>query len=413
MSVTKSALKFYNGKLSNGLTIVGEERAGAVSTAIGFFVKTGSRDESEEVAGVSHFLEHMMFKGTAKRSALQITYDLAAIGAQANAFTSVENTVYYAVVLPEYTENAFDILGDMMRPALGQDDFDTEKKVILEEIALYQDRPSHILFEEAMRQFYLGNKVGASVLGTTQSITALSSEQMREYFDRRYSPSNIVLTVTGAFEWDKIIELAEKNCGHWTGPQVERVYQAHRPAPKIANLTKDGINTTHLSLIAPGPSIQSDDRYSMQLLSSMIGDSSGSRIFWSLIDKGLCDNSYLDVEEMDQTGMIYAYASCSPDKLDEVRSILKQILSSPMEFSDEDLERAKTKVRTRLVLQGESTMRRLTGVGMEWLYEGTYTTLEEELARYASVNRSSIADAVSRYPLFPLTEVVLSPASAI
>lgn len=405
-----AALTFHQGKLANGLTVVGEERAGAVSTAIGFFVKTGSRDESDEVAGVSHFLEHMMFKGTAKRSALQITYDLAAIGAQANAFTSVENTVYYAAVLPEYTEEAFDILGDMMRPALLQDDFDTEKKVILEEIALYQDRPSHILFEEAMRQFYLNNKAGASVLGTTQSITDLTSEQMRAYFDQRYSPSNIVLTVTGSFEWKKILELAEKNCGHWSGPTVERVYEKHTPASRIANKTKDGINTTHLSLIAPGPSIQSDDRYSMQLLSSMIGDSSGSRIFWSLIDKGLCDNSYLDAEEMDQTGMIYAYASCSPDKLDEVRSILKEILSTPMEFSEEDLERAKTKVKTRIVMQGESTMRRLTGVGMEWLYEKTYTTLEEELARYSAVTKDSIRDAVSRYPLSPLTEVVLSPA---
>jgi len=405
-----AALTFHQGKLANGLTVVGEHRAGAVSTAIGFFVKTGSRDETEEEAGVSHFLEHMMFKGTAKRSALQITYDLAAIGAQANAFTSVENTVYYAVVLPEYTESAFDILGDMMRPALLQDDFDTEKKVILEEIALYQDRPSHILFEEAMRQFYLNHKAGASVLGTTQSITDLTSEQMRSYFDRRYSPSNIVLTVTGSFEWEKILELAEKSCGHWTGPIVDRVYEKHTPAPRTASKTKEGINTTHLSLIAPGPSIQSDDRYSMQLLSSVIGDSSGSRIFWSLIDKGLCDNSYLDAEEMDRTGMIYAYASCSPDKLEEVREILKEILATPMEFTDEALERAKTKVRTRLVLQGESTMRRLTGVGMEWLYEGTYTTLEEELVRYSAVTKDSIRDALSRYPLSPLTEVVLQPA---
>jgi predicted Zn-dependent peptidase len=405
-----AALTFHQAKLANGLTVVGEEREGAVSTAVGFFVKTGSRDETDDVAGVSHFLEHMMFKGTAKRTALQITYDLAAIGAQANAFTSVENTVYYAVVLPEYTKDVFDILGDMMRPALLQEDFDTEKKVILEEIALYQDRPSHILFEEAMRQFYLNNKAGASVLGTSQSITDLTSQQMRAYFDRRYSPSNIVLTVTGSFDWQNILELAQKNCGHWIGPKVERIYENHIPAHRIAKKTKEGINTTHLSLIAPGPSLQSDDRYSMQLMCSMMGDSSGSRIFWSLIDKGLCDNSYLDAEEMDQTGLIYAYASCSPDKLDQVRDILRDILLTPMNFSEEDLVRAKTKVRTRLVLQGESTMRRLTGVGMEWLYEGTYTTLEEELIRYSAVTKDSIANAVSRYPLAPLTEVVLSPA---
>jgi predicted Zn-dependent peptidase len=405
-----SALKFYQGKLPNGLTIVGEERAGAVSTAVGFFVRTGSRDESHQVAGVSHFLEHMMFKGTARRSALEITYELASIGAQANAFTSVENTVYYAVVLPEYTEQIFDLLGDMLRPALGQDDFDTEKKVILEEIALYQDRPSHILFEEAMSQFYLGHKAGSSVLGTTQSITDLTSQQMRSYFDERYSPSNIVLTVTGAFEWEKIMDLAAKHCSHWKGPKVERSYENHIPAQRSIRKTKEGINTTYLSLIAPGPSIQSEDRYSMQLLSSIMGDSSGSRVFWSLIDKGLCDSSYLDAEEMDQTGMVYAYASCTPENLEEVGATLREILSTPMDFKDEDLERAKTKLKTRLVLQGESTMRRLTGVGMEWLYEGTYTTLEEELKKYTAVTRDSIKDSLTRYPLTPITEVVLAPA---
>ncbi len=403
-------LQFYKGELPNGLTILGEERSGAVSTAIGFFVRTGSRDEWKEVSGVSHFLEHMMFKGTARRSALEITYELASIGAQANAFTSVENTVYYAVVLPEYTRDAFDILGDMLRPALTEEDFTTEKNVILEEIALYQDRPTHILFEEAMSKFYDGHKAGSSVLGTTASISALTSTQMREYFEQRYSPSNIVLTVTGAFNWEEIIELAEKHCGHWVGPKIGRDYQPHTASEKRLTKTKEGMSTTYLSLLAPGPSIQSSDRYSMQLLSSVLGDSSGSRVFWSLVDKGICDGASIDVEEMDRTGMIYAFASCSPENLEVVENTLREILATPLEFSEEDLERAKTKIRTRLVLQGESSMRRLTAVGLEWLYEGTYTTLDEELARYSAVTKKSIAEALERYPLSPLTTVVLSPA---
>ena len=143
-------LKFKSTVLKNGLRVVGEQRSSAVSSALGFFVKTGARDEEADVSGVSHFLEHMMFKGTEKRSALDITYQLGAMGAQANAYTSEENTVYYAAVLPEYFSDALELLSDMLRPALTEEEFKVEKKVILEEIALYQDRPTHVLFEASV-----------------------------------------------------------------------------------------------------------------------------------------------------------------------------------------------------------------------------------------------------------------------
>lgn len=403
-------LKFHKTELSNGLTIVGEERSGAVSTAIGFFVKTGSRDEIPSISGVSHFLEHMMFKGTPRRSALDLTFDLAAIGAQANAFTTVESTVYYAAVLPEYIPDIFDILSDMMRSSLDPTEFATEKKVILEEIALYQDRPSHVLFEEAMRNFYFSHDAGNSVLGSSDSISALSVEQMREYFERRYSPKNIVLVVSGAFNWSEIVALAEKHCSKWTGPEVERKYEEHAPAPKKIHKTKDGISSTYMSLIAPGPSSQSSDRYSMQVLANILGDGSGSKVFWNLIDKGLCDSAHIDAEEMDRTGMVYAYASCSPENAAEVERILLEILQNPLDFSDEALLRAKTKIRTRLVLQGESAMRRLVAVGMEWLYQNTYTPLEEELKKFEAVTRASIESSLKKFTFSPLTEVILNPA---
>jgi predicted Zn-dependent peptidase len=171
--------------LSNGLTVVGEPNPANVSAAIGFFVRTGSRDENEQESGVSHFLEHMMFKGTATRSAEDITFQLGNIGAQANAFTSEENTVYYGAVIPEHLPAMQELLSDMLRPAIDPDEFSTEKNVILEEIALYQDRPTHVLFEKAYRTFYGTHPVGNSVLGSTDSISALTYEQMRGYFERR------------------------------------------------------------------------------------------------------------------------------------------------------------------------------------------------------------------------------------
>jgi predicted Zn-dependent peptidase len=402
-------LEFYQSTLSNGLTIVGEKRQGAVSTALGYFVKTGSRDEKPEVAGVSHFLEHMMFKGTQKRDALKLTFDLAAIGAQANAFTTVESTVYYGAVLPEYLPDLFDILSDMMRSVLDPGEFATEKKVILEEIALYKDRPSYVLFEEAMHQFFLGHSVGNSVLGSVDTISALSVEQMRDYFNRRYNPQNMVLSVAGQFNWEEVLVLAEQHCSSWQGFSVSRDYAHHTPAARRVERTKSGINTSYLSFIAAGPSIQEDDSYSMQVLSTILGDSSGSKMFWQLVDKGLCDTAYMEVDEMDHAGMVYSYASCAPEGLAEVEKIVRGIFANPLDFSDEDLERAKTKYRTRVVLQGESSMQRMISTGMEWMYEGRHTSLEQELAKYAAVDRSSIEAALKKYPLSPLTEVILVP----
>ena len=164
--------------LSNGLTIVGEVNPNHKSCGLGYFVKTGARDETKEEAGISHFLEHMMFKGTAKRDALQVSFDLGNIGAQANAFTSEENTVYYSAIIPEYFEELHELLTDMLRPSLVQEEFDTEKKVILEEIALYQDRPHFYLYEHATAAFFGTHPLSQSVLGTTESVSALTNGQL-------------------------------------------------------------------------------------------------------------------------------------------------------------------------------------------------------------------------------------------
>src|SRR5258708_1167985 len=153
--------------LKNGLTLIGEPNSANKSAAVGFFVRTGARDEVGKEAGISHFLEHMMFKGTEKRSSLDITYQLGNIGAQANAYTSEENTVYYSAIIAEFFSEIVELLCDMLRPALDRDEFNLEKKVILEEIALYQDRPQFYLFENAISTYFNSHTPGNSVLGTT------------------------------------------------------------------------------------------------------------------------------------------------------------------------------------------------------------------------------------------------------
>src|SRR6478672_3124453 len=208
-------MPFRQHTLDNGLEIVAETSPDAYSSAFAFFVRTGARDESREVSGVSHFLEHMVFKGSANRSAADVNRDLDDLSASSNAYTSEEQTVYFATTLPEDQENIIELLADMMRPALRQDDFDTEKHVILEEIAKYDDQPPYGAHEKCMAAFFGDHPLGQSILGTPQSVGGLRREAMLEYFEQRYSPRNILLAAGGNVDFDALIKQAETYCGHW------------------------------------------------------------------------------------------------------------------------------------------------------------------------------------------------------
>lgn len=403
-------MSFHQTTLDNGLTVVGEQHASSQCAAIGFFVRTGSRDETPEIAGVSHFLEHMMFKGTAKRSALDITYQLAAIGAQSNAYTNEENTVYYVYILPEYFDTAFEILSDMLRPALDKSEFDTEKKVILEEIALYEDRPTFKLYEAAMREYFYPHPAGNSVLGTSETVGQTTVEQMREYFEARYSPNNITLAVSGQFEWNRVCDLAERHCGHWVAREARREAAPHAARRSDKALSKDNLQMSHLCLVGEGPAAKDELRYPAHVLACILGDSTGSRTYWELIDKGLAEAAAVEAEDMDGVGLIYSYVSSRPEALGKVQEILQEIMASPRDFSDDDLERAKTKIATRLVLQGESSMRRLMAIGLDWTYRQHYRSVQDELKKLQSIGRRDIDALLERYSFEPVTKVTMVPA---
>lgn len=402
-------MNFQSTILANNLTVIGEQIPGAHSVGLAFFVKTGARDEVPAVSGVSHFLEHMLFKGSEKRSAEDINNDLGRIGAQANAYTTEENTVYYATVLPEYFSAAVELLSDMMRPVLAQSEFDVEKKVILEEIEMYQDRPTFVLFERAMREFFGKHPAGNSVLGTSESITALTRDQMHAYFDARYVPSNIVLAAAGKFEWDELVQLAEKYCGDWIDASNPRMIEGHAPEKKVIEIARPNLQRSHVFLCAAGPSATDELRYPITALCNMLGDSMGSRCYWELVDKGLADSAGIGADDMDGVGMLYGYASTNPAQLAYVTEILEKIMKSAADFSEQDLERAKTKLATRLVLQGEGSRRRLMAIGTDWIYRGQYTPLAEELDKIQRLKKSTLLDALDAFSFDPVTKLTLIP----
>ncbi len=390
---------FRYTKLDNGLQLLGEINPHSRSSALGFFVKTGARDESPEIMGTSHFLEHMIFKGTKKRTALDINYELGALGAQANAFTSEENTVFYAGVLPENFSKTLDLFSDMLRPALRTEDFDIEKKVILEEIALYQDRPHYFLYEQAIASYFGNGSCGHSVLGSNQTITDLSAAQMKEYFERRYGSANTCLVASGNFNWENFVSQANELCSSWLpGDNTRQQAVVSEPAEN-KQFRKSSLSQAQVLILAKSLSAQDPLSHAMSVLSVILGDGSGSKMYWELVHSGLAESATCDHDEKDGLGLFTASASCEHDKLERCLTGISAIIDNAASFSDSELELAKKKLCSRIVTAGERSMGRLMAIGMEWNYRQKVTPLAELIEKIRSVTRQQIQQCLDKCPL--------------
>ncbi|MCI0499738.1 MAG: insulinase family protein, partial [Planctomycetales bacterium] len=311
-------MEFKHRHLQNGLTIIGEVNPAAQSAAVGFFVRTGARDEMAAISGVSHFLEHMVFKGTPALSALEVNEAFDRLGAKFNAFTSEENTVYYAAVLPEYLNAVADLWTQLMRPSLRDDDFTLEKNVILEEIAMYKDLPQFEVMDQGRAQHFGKHPCGNSVLGTNDTIGALAAEQMRSYFAQRYAPNNMVLTCCGNFDFDALCRLAEQKCGGWQSVKTHRELSDFKGTFKKKSQTNPNLARQHICLLSPAVSMQDPRRHAASLLGMILGDDSGSRYYWALTEPAIAETAVMQCESMDGTGVFYSYICCDPNHTQDV-----------------------------------------------------------------------------------------------
>ncbi|MBX2851428.1 MAG: insulinase family protein [Phycisphaeraceae bacterium] len=406
-------IDFKQHTLSNGLTILAEVNDDAHTAAVGFFVKTGARDETPDVMGVSHFLEHMMFKGTAKRSAEDVNREFDEIGANYNAFTSHEQTVYYAHTLPEVLPSAVDLFADMLRPSLRGDDFDTEKQVILEEIGMYDDRPEWRLQDRLLEEHYGEHGLGYRVLGTTDTVSALTAEQMRAYFNQRYSPDNLIVSAAGRLDFGQLCTDLEERCGGWSPTDATRAYTDPSESDKRIMMTQDNVSRQYLAMLCPGPSAQDELRYPSKVLADVLGDSDGSRLYWALVDPGLADEADFSFWPHDQTGAFMAYASCDPGRSEAVEakllSTLDGITGSGFDINEGEVQRAINKLVTRATLQGERPAGRMQALGAKWMYHGRYVSLDEELDHLLAVKVDGIAGVLDRFSFKPRTVVTLGP----
>ena len=408
-------MNFHKATLNNGLTVIAELNPDVHSVAMGFFVRTGARDESIEVNGVSHFLEHMAFKGDDKYSADDINRRFDEIGADNNASTSEEITTYHAAVLPEYLPEAFELLTVLLRPSLREDDFDMEKQVILEEIGMYQDSPFWVAYEKALTEHFAGHPLERLVLGTNESIAALTVDQMREYHQSHYRAGNIVLAVAGKTEWNEVLELAEKYCSNWPKGTLNRDVRPAHPRGGLSIIPHERSYQQHVLSLTPGPPVDTPFWPAPQLLSVIVGDNVNSRMYWDLVDPGHVDSATLWHHDYEGSGFYGIYLCCDPgsteENLERIRAILKDVNQNGV--SEEEVAQAKSKVASRIVLASERPNGRLDTLAENWLYRKQYRTVEDDLKAVQALTAKDFRELLDAYPLGETTTVAVGPLTSL
>ncbi|MBS0202730.1 MAG: insulinase family protein [Planctomycetes bacterium] len=406
---------FHHTTLPNGLEVVAELNDAAYSVAFGFYVKAGARDEAVSVSGVSHFLEHMAFKGTERFSAEDVNRIFDEYGADYNAMTGEESTIFYSSVLPEYLPQTFELQSSILYPTLRQDDFDMEKKVILEEIGMYEDQPSSVAYDRAMQLHFSGHELGQSILGSVESVSALTSEQMRQYHAEHYRAGNIVLAVAGNTDWATVLELAHKHCGAWPAGVCPRTVTQSTPAPQSLFVVKDQCQQEQMIQLAAAPDCKDARRFAAELLTVIVGDDSNSRLYWELVDPGLAESAECGYYEYEGSGTFLTFLTGPPESTRENLDRITQIYSdvNANGVTADELEQAKNKIATRIVLRGERPMGRLSSLGGNWLIRREYRTIEDDLAIIRGVTLEDIRGLLSDFPLQQTTTVGVGPMNGL
>ncbi len=402
--------------LPNGIRVVSETVPHVQSVSVGMFVGIGSRDEGEPVRGISHFIEHMMFKGTRKRTARQIADEIESRGGHLNAFTDKETTCYHLRVLAEHTPLALDILTDMLRGSLfDTDEMEREKRVVLEEIKMYEDSPEDRIHEIFESTLWATHPLGKAIIGTDKTVSSLTRDDITEYMGTCYRPDRIVLSAAGNIPHDELVKLASDALGDMEGKAPTRKQRKPKPTGKSKQVRKRDVEQVHFCLGTAAFSKKQKERYSLSILNNVLGGNMSSRLFQEIREKrglayaiGSYGRSYED------GGYFCVYGGTSPTTYEQVVELTHGEFDKVRKegISDDELTKAKTQVRGALVLGLESMSARMNRYGDNVLSYGRVVPLEEILSNYEAVSQESIA-AVAAQVLDPaqLTLTAIGPFS--
>ncbi len=387
--------------LPSGLRIVTEEVSTVRSVAFGIWANVGSRDESPKVAGASHFLEHLLFKGTTNRSALDISAAIDAVGGEMNAFTGKEYTCFYARVIDSDFSIAAEVICDMIRDSIIRaEDVDSERTVVLEEIAMRDDDPSDLVHDLFAETLYGDTPVGRPILGTVDSITNMSRKSVHDYYKKKYLPENLVIAVAGNIKHERVVEQVTKLLGSFLDSSAKPA--ALRPTKKVVAQGKGEIGLIYrkseqANILLGFPSIDRNDerRFALSVLTSALGGGMSSRLFQEVREKrGLAYSVYASMQQFAGAGILSLYAGCNPDKGNEVTAIFRDVLADVIQsgLSDEELERAKGQVAGSMVLGQEDTGSRMVRIGKSELVYGEIKSMDEILANVRAVDQRAIGE---------------------
>ncbi len=390
--------------LPGGLRVVTETLPTVRSATFGIWVGVGSRDETPVLNGATHYLEHLLFKGTARRDALEISAALDAVGGEMNAFTAKENTCYYARVLDTDLPLAIDVVCDMLTGSLVRpEDVESERGVILEEMAMAEDDPGDVVHDLFAKVIFGDSPLGRPILGTQETVTALTRDQIAGFYRRRYKPENLVVAAAGNLDHAKVVKLVEqafapvlaKSEGH--PAEVRRGVRAVRTAGRAAVLNRP-TEQAHLVLGVPGVPRHDERRWAIGVLNAALGGGMSSRLFQEVREKrGLAYSVYSYSSSYADTGLFGIYAGCQPKRVEEVLKICRAELARVVAegITEEELRRAIGQISGSTVLGMEDTGSLMNRIGKAELSYGHHLSVDEMLGRIAAVTLDDV-HAVAR-----------------
>lgn len=403
--------------LPGGLRVITERVPGVRSASVGIWVAVGSRDEPRPVAGAAHYLEHLLFKGTRRRSAAQIAEEIDAVGGELNAFTAKEHTCYYAHVLDEDLALAVDLVTDVVFDAVcAEKDVEIERGVVLEEIAMRDDDPEDLLHDAFCTALLADHPLGRPVLGTEQSITDMSRTALNDFYRRRYTMPRMVLAVAGNIEHADVLRLVRSalkgRLGGTDTPVAPRVGKARITTSPQLVLHTDDTEQVHLMLGVRALDRHDDRRFALSVLNTALGGGMSSRLFQEVRERrGLAYQVYSSVAAYADTGHLSVYTGCQPDRLGEVAGVVREVLASVARdgVTDEEIARAKGQLRGGLVLGLEDTSSRMSRIGKNELNYGVYLSVEQTLARFQSVTTDEVSALAKELLTRPVAAAVVGP----
>ncbi|MEP6960527.1 MAG: pitrilysin family protein [Acidobacteriota bacterium] len=387
--------------LPNGIRVITERMPHVRSVSVGIWIGTGSREEDEHESGISHFVEHMVFKGTKNRSAEQIARSVDSIGGGLDAFTSKEVVSYNVKVLDEHLPEAFDIVSDLVRhPLFDQKDIEKEKGVILEELKMEVDNPEYMAHELFSSHFWKGHALGRSILGTRQTIRSFDRDKIERYYRSIYAPSNILVTAAGSLKHKELVTLAQNHLGDLKPRRARAVGarpQAHAP---LVFRDRKTVEQVHLFLGVPSIAMPDESRFACYILNAILGGGMSSRLFQNIREKqGLAYSVYSELTMYRDAGCMVVYAGTSMKSAEKVvKSIVHELHeAAATRVGDEELRRSKDHLKGSIVLGLESTSSRMANLARQETYFKRFMSMDEMLKRIEAVTAEEVQSLAQKF----------------